>query len=110
MKLFIDTANTVEIEECLKRGIVQGITTNPSILAKEPRTDVISLYRNIAELCDKHCCGIPLSVEVTADNLPEMMEQAMNIKKEIPYVGLNIKIPLGTKDVAIKHAWEKLDA
>src|SRR5207247_6584662 len=39
MKLFVDSANLAEIEESLARGFVAGITTKPSILAKEERTD-----------------------------------------------------------------------
>ena len=39
MKLFADTANLQEIESLLNSGAIQGITTNPSLLSKEPKTD-----------------------------------------------------------------------
>jgi len=39
MKLFVDTANLEELEQCLRRGFPSGVTTNPSILSKEQRRD-----------------------------------------------------------------------
>ena len=51
MKLFIDTANLQEIEEVLSKGLVQGITTNPSLLSKEPKADFYSHIQNICDLC-----------------------------------------------------------
>ena len=39
MKLFVDTANLEELEQCLQRGFPSGVTTNPSILSKEQRRD-----------------------------------------------------------------------
>ena len=38
MKLFVDTANLEELEQCLRRGFPSGVTTNPSILSKERET------------------------------------------------------------------------
>jgi transaldolase len=100
MKLFLDSANLVEIEDCLHKGILSGITTNPSILAKEPKTDFIKHIRLIAELCIRNNQKIPLSVEVFTDNAKEMLKQSLDLFEGIQYDQLNIKIPIG---------WEELD-
>ena len=50
MKIFVDTANLEDIEKCLKRGFAHGITTNPSLLAKEPKTSFDLHIKKIIEL------------------------------------------------------------
>ena len=50
MKLFVDTANLNDIEQTLKRGFVSGITTNPSLLAKEPKGNFLLHAKKIIEL------------------------------------------------------------
>ena len=64
MKLFADTANLQEIESLLQKGVIQGITTNPSLLAKEPKTDFYEHIQKICNLCKKYNTNIPVSVEV----------------------------------------------
>jgi len=44
MKLFVDTANLEELEQCLKRGFPSGVTTNPAILSKEQHRDFKAQY------------------------------------------------------------------
>ena len=67
-KLFIDTANIDEISESIDRGIINGVTTNPSLMSKEPKADYIEHMQKIANLLkDKqNITGyeIPFSVEV----------------------------------------------
>ena len=53
MKIFIDTANLVDIEEALKRGFIKGVTTNPSLLAKEPKTKFEDHIGKIVDLIKK---------------------------------------------------------
>src|SRR5947209_20559620 len=64
MKIFVDSANLDEIEDALKRGFAAGVTTNPSIMSKEKRTDFGMHIRRIIELLQSCECPIPLSVEV----------------------------------------------
>ena len=64
MKIFVDSANLVEIEEALERGFPAGITTNPSILAKEEKADFREHINKIIELVQRYGYDIPLSVEV----------------------------------------------
>ena len=94
MKLFIDSANLKDIEDCLKKGVISGITTNPSILSKEPKTDFVEHIKKIAELCVKHNQIIPLSVEILKEKPAEMYDEAKEYVKQINYENINIKIPL----------------
>ncbi|EFI42220.1 fructose-6-phosphate aldolase [Peptoniphilus sp. oral taxon 386] len=86
MKFFIDTANLDEIREINSWGIISGVTTNPSLIAKEGRVfeDVV---REIAEIVDG-----PISAEVTALDSETMITQAMELSK----INKNIivKIPM----------------
>ena len=86
MKLFIDTANIEEIREIAKLGIVEGVTTNPSLIAKEGRnlTDVI---REITDLVDG-----PISAEVKEASAEEMVEEAFIYAKMHP--NITIKLPM----------------
>ena len=68
MKIFVDSANLVEIEEALERGFPAGITTNPSILSKEERGDFREHIKKIIGLVERYGYDIPLSVEVFSIN------------------------------------------
>lgn len=86
MKLFIDTANVDEIRKANDMGIICGVTTNPSLIAKEGRVfeDVV---KEITEIVDG-----PISAEVTAMDAPTMVEQAIPLSKIHP--NIVIKIPM----------------
>lgn len=79
MKFFIDTANVEEIREAAKMGVLDGVTTNPSLLAKEiQRTG--GDFRDIL----KTICGIvqgPVSAEVLALDWEGMVEEARELAK-----------------------------
>ena len=68
MEFFIDTANLEHIEETLKKGFVSGVTTNPSLMSKEPKSDFIKHIDKITEICEEYD-NVPLSVEVFAEKL-----------------------------------------
>ena len=89
MKFFIDTANIDEIRDAARLGILDGVTTNPSLVAKEGRKfeDVI------AEICT--IVDGPISAEVTALEYDGMMAQAHPLAKI--HKNVTIKVPL-TKD------------
>jgi len=105
-QLFIDTANLQEIEDSLQTGIVRGVTTNPSLMAKEPKSDFITHIQKIVELC-RAAGTIPLSVEVFAKEPTDMYTQAVQIYKELDYTNLNIKIPIGYEELKIIHLLTK---
>lgn len=107
MKIFLDSANLNEVESCLKRGCIQGITTNPSILSKEPKTDFIKHIQKIADLCKRYQQLLPLSVEVFTANPKEMLAQAHDLVKQIDYKHLNIKIPIGWDELEVVYQLSK---
>ena len=72
MKIFIDSANQKDIEKWLNYGIIDGITTNPSILLKDGLYDIEEGVRQLAKLIEP----LPISVEVTSNDTREMIEQA----------------------------------
>jgi transaldolase len=73
MKFFIDTADVKEIREAAAMGLVDGVTTNPSLVAKSGRK-----FRDVLEeICD--IVKGPVSAEVTATDYKEMMTQATSL-------------------------------
>ena len=101
MKLFLDTANLADIETALQKGFIKGITTNPSLMAKEPKGNYIDHMKKIVELIDKYSNPISLSVEVFAQNKEKIIIEAEELVSEIQYENLSIKVPIG---------WEELEA
>ena len=102
MKIFVDSANLVEIEEALKRGFPAGITTNPSIMSKEDRTDFKLHIKRIIKLCERYDRKIPLSVEVFTADPKAMVKQATEFVAEFgEYEGLNVKVPIGWDELAV---------
>lgn len=86
MKFFIDTANIDEIRAAARLGIIDGVTTNPSLVAKEGR----KFEAVIAEICT--IVDGPISAEVTALDFDGMMAQAHPLAKI--HKNVTIKVPL----------------
>ena len=86
MKFFIDTANIDEIRELAVTGLLDGVTTNPSLIAKSGR----SLFEVLAEVCE--VVDGPVSAEVTATNADMMIAEG----RELASIAGNIavKVPL----------------
>ena len=101
MKLFLDTANLNEIEDAMNKGVIQGVTTNPSLLAKEPKTDFYKHIQKFVNLCKEYKDGVPLSVEVFAMEPEAMITQAVEIIQELNYDNLNIKVPVGYNELEV---------
>ncbi len=80
MKIFVDSANLLEIEEALDRGFPAGITTNPSILAKEEKGDFREHIKKIIELVQRYGYDIPLSVEVFSTKREEMITPGRGLR------------------------------
>jgi transaldolase len=87
MKFFIDTANPAEIQKACEMGMVDGVTTNPSLIAKENR-DFHSLIHEICQIIE----GRPVSLEVVSLKAEGMIEEGRSLAK----IGDNviIKIPM----------------
>ncbi len=96
MKIFLDTANIDEIKEAASLGIIDGVTTNPSLIAKEKR-DFKQTVKEICEIVDG-----PISAEVMSDISEGMIEEGRELSKIHPNV--TIKIPMtveGLKAVSV---------
>lgn len=96
MKLFIDSANVEEIRRANEMGIICGVTTNPSLIAKEGR-DFKQVITEIAEIVDG-----PISAEVISMQAEEMVPEAVELSKI--HKNIVIKIPMceeGLKAVKI---------
>jgi len=96
MKLFIDTANIKEIKEAVAQGIIDGVTTNPTLIAKENR-QAADLLKEICSLVDG-----PVSAEVMGLKEEVMVNEAMELSKIAK--NIVVKIPLvkeGLKAVKI---------
>ncbi len=94
MQVFADTSDVTEIAKWLRRGILDGVTTNPSIMLKDGVRDMEKAAREIAELLEAR----PVSVEVTANDLDEMMLQARTFAGWAP--NIVVKIPIVNEDGA----------
>lgn len=96
MKLFIDTANVEEIKRANEMGVICGVTTNPSLIAKEGR-DFKQVVTEITEIVDG-----PISAEVISMKAEEMVPEAIELAKI--HKNIIIKIPMceeGLKAVKI---------
>ena len=87
MKFFLDTANLAEIKEVAGWGILDGVTTNPSLCAKEnmPFEDLVK------EIC--RLCPGPVSVECVSTQAAEIVPEARRLAALAPNIA--VKIPIG---------------
>lgn len=86
MRLFIDSANIAEIKEAAGWGVISGVTTNPSLVAREKR-DFHTVIREIAAIVDG-----PISAEVLSLESDKMIEEAETLSRLAPNVV--IKLPM----------------
>lgn len=96
MHIFIDTANVDEIREAASWGILSGVTTNPSLIAKEGR-DFKTVVKEITEIVDGS-----ISAEVLSDDAEGMIKEGRELSKIHP--NITIKIPMteeGLKAVSV---------
>ena len=92
MKIFVDTANLDEIREAISWGVVDGVTTNPSLVAKEKNKDFHALVKEI-------CSIVPgdVSAEVLSTDANGMIAEARTLVKIADNVV--VKIPFGIEGV-----------
>ena len=99
MKLFLDTADVTQIREAWSWGIVDGITTNPSHVAKTGRR-LMDVYEEILDIVD-----CPVSLETVALDAPGIVEEARQLAKL--HKNVVVKVPLlkeGLKAVKVLSA------
>lgn len=98
MELYLDTGNIDEIKEIAAWGVLDGVTTNPSLLAKE--RDCGDYRALLAEICD--IVQGPVSAEVTALDSEGMIRQARSLSKISEHIVVKVPcIPEGLKATTI---------
>lgn len=88
MEIFLDTANLNEIQRWLDYGVIDGVTTNPTIMMRGGITDIMGHTREIARIIDP----LPLSAEVTTNDFEEMIVEARQLAAIAP--NIVVKIPV----------------
>jgi transaldolase len=87
MKFFIDTANIAEIKRINEWGILDGVTTNPSLIAKESGKPFEAIIEEICGIVDG-----PISAEVLSLEAPKMIEEGRKLAKI--HKNVTVKLPL----------------
>lgn len=99
MEFFLDTANLDQIRKYLPWGVVDGVTTNPSLIAKEGE-DHETRIKQIAELVDG-----PISAEVIATDLEGMLEEGRKIAKW--HKNIVVKLPTTEAGIQALHQFKQ---
>lgn len=86
MKFFVDSADIDEIERLADMGLVDGVTTNPAIIAKTGK----KIHQVLEDLCD--IVSGPVSAQVISQDMDGMLREAGNLSKIAP--NITIKVPL----------------
>ena len=86
MKFFIDTANIEEIKKAWELGVINGVTTNPSLISKEKK-EPVALFKEICAIVDG-----PISAEVIGTKADEMVKEAEDLAKI--HENIVVKIPM----------------
>jgi transaldolase len=87
MRIFLDTANIDEIRRAARLGVVSGVTTNPSLVAKEKKADMRAVIQEISSIVDG-----PISAEVLSLEPEAMIREARDVSSWSPNVV--VKIPM----------------
>jgi len=96
MQFFVDTANLDEIRKLKEMGLLDGVTTNPSLMAKEGKVD---FHTHIRQICD--IVQGPVSAEVVSTDCEGMVTEARTLAKLSPHVVVKLPtIPEGVKALA----------
>jgi transaldolase len=87
MRIFLDTANINEIRQAARLGVISGVTTNPSLVAKEKRADMKAVVREVSSIVEG-----PISAEVLSLEPEAMIREARDVSSWSPNVV--VKIPM----------------
>ncbi|WLT30949.1 fructose-6-phosphate aldolase [Geothrix sp. PMB-07] len=99
MKFFIDTANVAEIQRISAWSILDGVTTNPSLIAKESGRPFEAIIEEICGIVDG-----PISAEVIALDAPGMIEEGRKLAKI--HRNIVVKVPLTAEGLKATHAFK----
>jgi transaldolase len=105
MKFFIDTASLAQIKEAQDLGILDGVTTNPSLMAKEGITGTDRVMKHYVDICNIVAKG-DVSAEVIATDFPGMVREGEDLAALHP--NITVKLPMTRDGVkAIKYFHDK---
>ena len=93
MEIFLDTANVEEIKEAVDWGVVSGVTTNPTLIAREEGGDFHEIIKEICNLVQG-----PVSAEVISQDLDGILREARELSKIDPHVV--VKIPVTSEGLS----------
>jgi len=99
MKLFIDTANVAEIKNAADMGFLSGVTTNPSLVAKEGR-DFVEVLKEITQLIDG-----PISAEVVSLDADSIVDEGSALAAIHP--NIIVKVPMTAEGLKAVHRFCK---
>ncbi len=99
MKFFLDTADLGEIREAVSWGVIDGVTTNPSLFAKTGGK-LADFERHIGAICEL-CPGLPVSAESCAETAEGMVEDGRRLAAIADNVV--VKLPISTEALAATH-------
>ena len=107
MKFFIDTASLSEIKEAYELGVLDGVTTNPSLMAKEGITGTKNISKHYKDICN--IVDDNVSAEVIATSFNEMLEEGRSLAKiddkivvKIPMIKEGVKTIKALADEGIR--------
>lgn len=100
MRIFLDTANIEQIRHGVRLGVISGVTTNPTLAAKEGNTNYEALSKEICAIVPG-----PVSVEVLVQGVEPMIKHARQIAKWAP--NIVIKIPATYEGLEVTSALAK---
>jgi transaldolase len=113
MPIFLDTGNLKDIEKYLKMGVIRGVTTNPTIMLRDGVTGGLKGVKQRGIEIAKLIAPLPLSLEVTTNDPPKMLEQARELAALAKNINVKITIhgPQGElQNLEVVHELEeKLD-
>jgi transaldolase len=87
MKIFVDTANLKEIKEAASFGVLDGVTTNPSLISKEGYKDLPKFYKEVCSIVTG-----PVSAEVISKDYEGILKEGRELSKLAP--NIYVKVPL----------------
>lgn len=90
MRLYLDTADSDEIREAARTGVISGVTTNPSLMAKSGGSDYRQRVVEICEIVDG-----PVSAECISRDVPALLEEAREVAAW--HVNVVVKIPINAE-------------
>ena len=101
MQLFVDTADLNEIREAASMGVISGVTTNPTLLAKNGSGNVKNVIREICDLVPEG----PVSMEVIGDTAEQMIAEGREFATWAPNV--YVKVPFGIEGMKAVRQFSK---